>query len=175
MTWDGHSWNLNNNRLFEARFEKYLSAPAETSAQSQAYQSILNTILDKLAPGQTSTQKVDEAFRLLPRAANFEIDAHLCDALADAVYSVWRAQDASQRLAQANQALEQERKANEWNAQVASQQTKLEVRAFLAEQGRDRGVGQGTAGRARSRRCSLTPRGWPRSWPRSKPTRRRKS
>ncbi len=126
VTWDGHSWNLNNNRLFEARFEKYLSAPAETGAQSQAYQTILNSILDKLAPGQTSTQKIDEAFRLLPRAANFDIDAHLCDALADAVYSVWRAQDASQRLAQANQALEQERKANEWNAQVASQQTKLE-------------------------------------------------
>jgi hypothetical protein len=126
VTWDGHSWNLNNNRLFEARFEKYLSAPAETGAQSQAYQTILNSILEKLAPGQTSTQKIDEAFRLLPRAATFDIDAHLCDALADAVYSVWRAQDASQRLAQANQALEQERKANEWNAQVASQQTKLE-------------------------------------------------
>jgi hypothetical protein len=126
VTWDGHSWNLNNNRLFEARFEKYLSAPAETGAQSQAYQTTLNSILEKLAPGQTSTQKIDEAFRLLPRAATFDIDAHLCDALADAVYSVWRAQDASQRLAQANQALEQERKANEWNAQVASQQTKLE-------------------------------------------------
>ena len=77
VTWDGHSWNLNNNRLFEARFEKYLSAPAETSAQSQAYQNILNSILEKLAPGQTSTQKIDEAFRLLPRAATFDIDAHL--------------------------------------------------------------------------------------------------
>src|SRR6476620_938182 len=47
-------------------------------------------------------------------------------ALADAVDSVLRSQDSSQRLAQADVALEQERKANEWNAQVASQQTKLE-------------------------------------------------
>ena len=126
VSWDGHNWNLNNNRIFEARFEKYLNAPAETSAQSQAYQNILSTILAKLAPADSSNQSVDEAFRLLARASNYEIDAHLCDALADAVYSVWRAQDSSQRLAQANVALEQERKANEWNAQVASQQTKLD-------------------------------------------------
>ncbi|MBA3962979.1 MAG: hypothetical protein H0X40_13925 [Chthoniobacterales bacterium] len=126
VSWDGHNWNLNNNRVFEARFEKYLNAPEETDAQTKAYQSLLNTILAKLAPEQASTENVDEAFRLLKRAANYEIDAHLCDALADAVYSVWRAQDASQRLAQANIALEQERRANEWNAKLASQQTHLD-------------------------------------------------
>ncbi len=126
VSWDGHNWNLNNNRVFEARFEKYLNAPSETSADATAYQGLLNTILAKLGPDQVSTANVDEAFRLLKRAANYDIDAHLCDALADAVYSVWRAQDASQRLAQANVALEQERRQNEWNAQVATQQTKLE-------------------------------------------------
>lgn len=126
VSWDGHSWNLNNNRVFEARFEKYLNAPAETSADSTAYQNILNTILAKLGPDQVSTANVDEAFRLLKRAANYDIDAHLCDALADAVYSVWRAQDASQRLAQANVALEQERKTNEWNAQVAAEGTRID-------------------------------------------------
>jgi hypothetical protein len=126
VTWDGHSWNLNNNRVFEARFEKYLNAPEETGAQSQEYQTILRTIVDKLSPETISVKNIDEAFRLLPRASNFDIDARLCDALADAVYSVWRAQDASQRLAQANDALEQERKTNEWNARVASQRAKLE-------------------------------------------------
>src|SRR5256885_16271834 len=30
VTWDGHSWNLNNNRIFEERFEKNLNAPEET-------------------------------------------------------------------------------------------------------------------------------------------------
>lgn len=126
ITWDGHSWNLNNNRVFEARFEKYLNAPEDAGAQAQEYQTILRTILDKLSPEAISTRNVDEAFRLLPRASNFDIDARLCDALADAVYSVWRAQDAGQRLAQANDALEQERKTNEWNARLASQRTKLE-------------------------------------------------
>jgi hypothetical protein len=126
VAWDGHSWNLNNNRIFEARFEKFLNAPEETNAQSQQYQAILRTILDKLSSENMSTRNVDEAFRLLPQGSNFDIDAHLCDALADAVYSVWRAQDASQRLVRANEALEQERKANEWNARLASQRTKLE-------------------------------------------------
>jgi Rod binding domain-containing protein len=124
--WDGHNWNLNNNRIFEARFEKYLNAPEETTAQNQQYQAILDKILDLLSPEKVSSTSVDEAFRLLPRASGFDVDARLCDALADAVYSVWRAQDASQRLARANEALEQERKANEWNARVASQTVRLE-------------------------------------------------
>ena len=87
ITWDGHGWNLNNNRVFEARFEKYLNAPEETSAQSQEYQNILRSILDQLSPEKLNSHAVDGAFRLLPRASNFEIDAHLCDAMADAVYS----------------------------------------------------------------------------------------
>src|SRR5581483_6522290 len=27
LTWDGKNWNVNNNRVFQARFEKYLNAP----------------------------------------------------------------------------------------------------------------------------------------------------
>src|SRR5689334_10424464 len=61
VTWDGHSWNLNNNRIFEARFEKYLNAPEDTSAQSREYQGILATILDRLSPEKLSTKSVDEA------------------------------------------------------------------------------------------------------------------
>ena len=44
------------------------------------------------------------------RGSNFDIDARLCDALADAVYTVWAAQRQQQRLAMANETLEQERK-----------------------------------------------------------------
>src|SRR5579862_7149513 len=62
-SWDGHNWNLNNNRIFEARFEKYLNAPEETTAQNQQYQAILDKILDLLSPEKVSTASVDEAFR----------------------------------------------------------------------------------------------------------------
>ena len=126
VTWDGQSWNISNNRLFEARFEKYLNAPEETSAQDQQYQTIMRAILDKLSPMNLTTKSIDEAFRLLPRASSFEIDARLCDGLADAVYSAWRAQDASARIAQATEALEQERKVNEWNARIAAESVSMD-------------------------------------------------
>src|SRR5262249_2562899 len=35
--WDAHLWNVTNNRLFRARFEKYLASPEAGSAQDQAY------------------------------------------------------------------------------------------------------------------------------------------
>src|SRR6266516_3635518 len=50
MTWDGKSWNINNNRIFEARFEKYLNAPEEANAEDKQYREIIKAILDKLAP-----------------------------------------------------------------------------------------------------------------------------
>jgi hypothetical protein len=118
---------VNNNRLFQARFEKYLNAEEEATEEDQQYRAIIAAILDRLAPGRATTANVDNAFRLLPKASNFEIDARLCDGIADAVYSAWRAQDANVRLTQANEALEQERKANEWNAQIASETVKTET------------------------------------------------
>jgi hypothetical protein len=120
FTWDGHSWHATDNRLFQARFEKYLNAPEETTQQDTNYQQILSAILDDLAPGNATATHIDDAFRLLPKASAYEIDARLCDSIADAVYSAWRAQDAGDRLVQANQALEAERKVNEWNAQVVA-------------------------------------------------------
>jgi hypothetical protein len=127
MEWDGQHWNINNNRVFQARFEKYLNAPEETGDQDKKYQEIIRSILDKLAPSNISTQSIDDAFRLLPKASSFEIDAHLCDSLADAIYSAWRAMDASQRLQVANDALEQERKQNEWNARISSQSVQVDA------------------------------------------------
>ncbi|MEI8341698.1 MAG: hypothetical protein WCH43_09215, partial [Verrucomicrobiota bacterium] len=124
--WDGKHWNINNNRVFQARFEKYLNAPEETGEQDKQYQEVIRAILDKLAPNSISTRNIDDAFRLLPKASSYDIDARLCDSLADAVYSAWRAQDASQRLQQANEGLEQERKQNEWNAKIAAQSLQLD-------------------------------------------------
>jgi len=120
MTWDGKNWNINNNRVFEARFEKYLNAPEETTATDQMYQRVITQILYDLAPGNATTQNIDAAFSLLPRASNFDIDARLCDSIADAVYSTWKALNAQNRLAAANDALESESKQEYWNAQHAS-------------------------------------------------------
>ena len=75
--------------------------PEETDAASRQYQAVIAEILQRLAPGNATRENVDYAFRLLTRGSNFEIDARLCDALQDTVYSAWRAQrqqDASRRL-----------------------------------------------------------------------------
>jgi len=121
FTWDGKSWHATDNRLFQARFEKYLNAPEETSDQDKAYQQIIATVLDDLAPGNATVAHIDDAFRQLSRAGEYDIDARLCDSLADAVYSAWRAQDNADHLAQADDALEQERTRTEWNAKLASE------------------------------------------------------
>ena len=120
MTWDGKSWNVNNNRIFQARLEKYLNAPEATTESDRRYQIIISNVLNLLAPTNASGQNLDAAFRLLPQGSSFDIDARLCDALADAVYSAWRAQRSQDRLANANAALEQERTQQYWNAEHAS-------------------------------------------------------
>jgi hypothetical protein len=120
LTWDGKSWNINNNRVFQARLEKYLNAPEATTESDRQYQAIISSILNLLAPINASNQNLDSAFKLLPRGSSYDIDARLCDALADAVYSAWKAQRNQDRLVNANQALEQERSQQYWNAEHAS-------------------------------------------------------
>jgi hypothetical protein len=127
VTWDGRNWNINNNRLFEARFEKYLSAPESSDANEVEYQGIIAAIMDKLAPNRITKKSTDEAFELLAKASEYEIDANLCDAIANQVYSSWLARRANDHLASANRSLEDERKRLEWNAQVTAQGTGLDV------------------------------------------------
>jgi hypothetical protein len=126
FTWDGKSWHATDNRLFQARFEKYLNAPEETTQQDAAYRAIIARILDDLAPGNAAYGKVDDAFKLLAQAGEFDIDARLCDSIADAVYSAWSAQRNADRLAQADDSLEDERKRVEWNAKIAATDLQLD-------------------------------------------------
>lgn len=120
ITWDGRTWHVHNNRVFQARFEKFLNAPEQDSEADEAYDAIMVEILNKLHPTQVSPRSLDEAFRLLPRASEYDADAHLGDALANQVHSAWTAMQARDRLAAANTALEDERKRLEWNAQMTA-------------------------------------------------------
>ncbi|MCX7869327.1 MAG: hypothetical protein N2322_05180, partial [Terrimicrobiaceae bacterium] len=126
VTWDGKNWNINNNRLFEARFEKFLNAPESEIEDYIAYQKILSSVMDKLAPGKVTPRSTDEAFQLLAKASEFEADANLCDALANQVYSSWLARRNRDRVNAANRALEDERKRLEWNARIAAQTRPLD-------------------------------------------------
>ena len=53
VTWDGKSWNISNNALFQARFEKYLNAPPAISPPETEYQALLQQIMEKLSPAKS--------------------------------------------------------------------------------------------------------------------------
>ena len=150
MTWDGKSWNVNNNRIFQARFEKYLNAPEETTADDKQYQLVITTILNLLAPGNASTQNIDAAFRYLPQGSRFDTDARLCDALADAVFSAWKSQRAQDRLVNATAALSDERRQQYWDAEhtSAGQAVKDTSTAAAGGGGGKKGGGKQNTGKA---------------------------
>lgn len=125
VTWDGRIWNINNNRIFQARFERYLNEPEETAEVDQEYNKILREILDLLQPGRATPQNLDEAFNLLLVASEFERDAMICDSIANQVHSAWQAQKNRDRLATANKNLEEERRILEWNSRVEAQPKSL--------------------------------------------------
>ncbi len=115
MTFNGKNWNVTNNRIFQARFEKFLNAPEATNIEEAKYRQYIDRILLLLQPGNATFQNLDAAFRLLPYAGQYDIDARLCNSLADSVYSVWQAQRNVARLATANDSLEEASRKIEWN------------------------------------------------------------
>ena len=126
VTWDGKSWNISNNVLFEARFEKYLNAPPAISPRETEYQALLQQIMEKLSPGRVTPRSSDEAFQLLAKASQYQEDANLCDSIANQVYSSWLARKNGERLSAASKALEDERKRLEWNARLTAEGTQLD-------------------------------------------------
>lgn len=126
VTWNGQLWQVENNRLFRARFEKYLNAP-ETEMQAQAaYDKVIGRIMDLLAAGRISNANLDAAFKLLPQAASHAEDANLCDAIASQVLGAWQSQRQAARLTAANQSLEEDRRRHEWNARISAQNSALD-------------------------------------------------
>jgi hypothetical protein len=125
LSWDGKMWKVTNNRIFRARFEKYLNAPETNPADSALYEEKLEQILYKLTPARGRALDVSAAWALLPEAAAHPLDARLCDALAAAVYNVWAAQRQDANLARANQALERARESTSWNAQQSVENSRL--------------------------------------------------
>jgi len=126
VTWNGQTWNILNNRLFEARFEKYLNAPSVPEEEDQQYQAILDQIEALLAPGRASAATVDQAFALLPRASDFRMDEGICDAVSSAVYNVWLARREDQRITRAIDSLEKERRRHESNLLITGSTRQLD-------------------------------------------------
>ena len=126
VTWNGQLWQVDNNRVFRARFEKYLNAPATEIEAQAAYDKVVVRIMNLLAAGNISNRNLDEAFRLLPQAASHSEDANLCDAIANQVLGAWQSKRQVARLDAANQSLEDDRKRHEWNTRLSAQNSALD-------------------------------------------------
>ncbi|MCE9543003.1 MAG: hypothetical protein K8R38_05720, partial [Verrucomicrobia bacterium] len=104
-----------NNPAFAIQFEKYLSAPAETSEAAKLYRQRINKIMELLAPGNATKAHQDEAFNLLPLASEFESDADNCTTIHDAVYAAANAKVQIQKLTEVDRGLESKLSVAQYN------------------------------------------------------------
>ena len=124
-SFDGKIWNINNNRLFRARFEKYLNSSAATSASDVAYRETIDQILALLAPGNANPRNVDKAFALLPKASEYRDDANLCRTMSDAIHAARNSLQTIERTKRENETLKKQLKVAEWNAGMAASSSSL--------------------------------------------------
>ena len=125
MAYDGKLWNINDNRLFRARFEKYLAAIPATDEADETYRKTIEKIMDLLTPGKMTKQSFDAAFGLLKKASQYKDDANLCSTLSDAIYTAQVSLQQIEILKQENVALERQRTQAEWNNEIAAKDTSL--------------------------------------------------
>ena len=129
MSYDGKLWNINNNRLFRARFEKYLNAPPATSDSDLAYRQTIDRILDLISPGKATKENCSIAFSLLKKASDYKEDANLCRTMSDAIYA---AQLSLREIAKINNA----------NIILAARQSDLEYNIAAAPKSPSQGTWQ---------------------------------
>ncbi len=120
MSYDGKLWNINDNRLFRARFEKYLNAAPATDAADVSYRETIDKIMDLLSPGKANKQNQDAAFALLKKASQYKDDANLCTTLSDAIFSAKNTLAQVEKLRRDNEIWEKQRAQAEWNNEVAA-------------------------------------------------------
>lgn len=140
--WDGHMWNVTNNRLFRARFEKYLATPEANSVKDKEYRDLLLEATKAMSPSRQGGPNLAVTMSLLVKAADHPIDARLCDSLAQAVYGVVLHQRYERKLAARNAELMKELKNLGWNMEVAgeAEQTRLKMSATPRTPGNKEGA-----------------------------------
>ncbi len=122
ISFNGQTWASSDNRLMEARFEKYLNEPEESHAAAVEYRKTIAEILHTISPYKKdkAQTKLYDAFHLLPRASSYPGDAKLCDSLANAIYTAMLAKRDVKGTRALISAMENEKKRlikdNDWEA-----------------------------------------------------------
>lgn len=125
MTWDGKIWNIQDQRVFRARFEKYLNAEEETGAEAKKYRDQFKEMLDLLSPAKMSKESFRKAWAILPSASGYEPDAELCNSLDDAIFGVLLAQQEVTKIDDQNRSLAKRKDTLEWNSRFAADSSLL--------------------------------------------------
>ncbi len=116
MQWKGTTMNLGNARLVRARFEGYLSAIPQKD-DVKRYTSILDQVQFLLSPQALTKDNYiknqREAFALLFKAAEFDLDGNISLTIANQVQKAWRANGEYQSIEVNLNQLETLRKAQE--------------------------------------------------------------
>jgi len=92
MQWKGTTMNLGNSRGVRARFERYLAAPTD-NGDMKRYVALLDQIQFLLSPQSINQDNYyrnqQEAFNLLFKAAEFDIDGNSSLTIASQVQKIW--------------------------------------------------------------------------------------
>lgn len=124
MLFEGQMWDINDNRLLNARFEKYLNSPPADSAEDREYRGTMDSIRKLLSPHNKSRggkADLQGAVALLEKAAEYRQDGKMCEALANAIYRVWLARREVENLERANTRLREHRKVTSRNFELSSE------------------------------------------------------
>jgi len=136
VLFEGQMWDVNNNRVFNARFEKYLNSPPANSEDDQAYRETLKKIRDVLSPhskARGGKPDLSSAVAYLEQAAQYEQDGRMCDSLANLIYRVWLARKEVENLEKANEMLRRERKGTARNVDIIKQPVATQTRRKVGE------------------------------------------
>ena len=125
MTWDGKIWNIQDQRVFRARFEKYLNAEEEVGTEAEKYRAQFKEMLDLLSPAKMSKENFRRAWAILPSASSYEPDAELCNSLDDAIFGVLLAQQEVTKIDDQNRSLAKRKDTLEWNSRFAADSSLL--------------------------------------------------
>lgn len=110
ITVGGVAIPLGDNRLLKARFEKYLSQPAENGEAAEKYRETIAQILATISPFRSGGPDLYAAFTQLPGASAYPGDANLCGSLAESIYMAMLAKQDVNGLKKLNLSIEEEKK-----------------------------------------------------------------
>ena len=127
IQWNGKNWTISDNRIFGARFEKFLNTPEAAEEIERQYSLVLRQITDLLAPKKITSKNTYNAFLLLAKAAEFDADARQCDAIANQISAVWLVLSSNEQLNSANLEMEKERHRLEWNSKMVAEGSLLDA------------------------------------------------